>query len=107
MAQDRAQLSSALREIWLRHLPLNQERLQALEDVASALERGELDVETRRRGEQEAHKLAGAAGSFGHANVTGMARELEEWLRADGPLPANSFRDKLQNLLTEFERTLN
>lgn len=67
-------------QIWERFKETNLERLAVLEAAAMAQLEGQLDGELRRHAEREAHKLAGAAGSFGFAEGSRLAKELEKML---------------------------
>jgi HPt (histidine-containing phosphotransfer) domain-containing protein len=99
-------LSQALQQLWIQHRPLNEERIAALENAATALAAGTLTAAIRQQAEQEAHKLAGGAGSFGYSEITDLAREVELQLREAGPLDVRLFRAKLNALQRAFERTL-
>ncbi|MEO7083187.1 MAG: response regulator [Gemmatimonadaceae bacterium] len=74
---------AAIRE---RSLPAFLLRADAIASAASAVADGVLDDEVRRSAEREAHKLAGAGGSFGFQNVTELAREAEHLFEGDGPI---------------------
>jgi diguanylate cyclase (GGDEF)-like protein len=63
--------------LWADVKPAMLERVGTIEYTALALLEGNLEGETRREAEREAHKLAGAAGSFGFAAASRMAREIE------------------------------
>jgi len=57
------------------------QRLSVLEEAIAAMERGILSAELRQRAEQEAHKLAGALGSFGFQRGSQLAQALHEAFR--------------------------
>jgi len=64
-----------------------------LDEAALAVREGRLDDELRRAAEREAHKLSGAAGTFGFAEATRLAREAEQMLEGTDPLaPAQVLR---------------
>ncbi len=69
---------AAVAEIWTRSRPQILARVDALEAAALALLEGELDEELQRSAEREAHKLVGAAGTFGFAEASRLARHLEQ-----------------------------
>jgi diguanylate cyclase (GGDEF)-like protein len=56
------------------------ERLAVLEQATHALKQGKLDEQLRSRAEQEAHKLTGSLGSFGFAEGSRLAQDIEQML---------------------------
>lgn len=70
-------LSQALDALWIKFLPLIEERVAILESAAAAFAAGKLPSEERQAASAAAHKLAGALGTFGLARGTALARELE------------------------------
>jgi len=56
------------------------ERLAVLEQATHALKEGKLDEQLRSRAEQEAHKLTGSLGSFGFAEGSRLAQDIEQML---------------------------
>lgn len=88
-----AQLGAAVAALWDKFRDTIFARVDAVEDAALALLEGKLDDEKRRGAEREAHKLAGAAGSFGFADASRLAREAEGILGGgDAPTPAQALR---------------
>lgn len=57
------------------------DRLTVLEQAVIALQQGNLGDELRQKAEQEAHKLAGALGTFGFAEGSQLAKEIEQLLQ--------------------------
>ncbi|HEX8454228.1 MAG TPA: response regulator [Longimicrobium sp.] len=80
--------SSALAGLWAKFREGTFRRVAVLDDAALALREGRLDAKLRRAAEREAHKLAGAAGTFGFAEATDLAREAEQMLEGSDPLDA-------------------
>jgi diguanylate cyclase (GGDEF)-like protein len=82
------QLDAAVARIW----PKSQERLggrvTVLEEATDAELAGGLPTEQRRHAEEEAHKLAGSLGTFGMAEGSRLAREVELLLGGAGPVEA-------------------
>lgn len=78
--------SAALVAIWRRTLPTFAERLRVVEDALCALLCGALSPELQLAAEREAHKLAGALGTFGLPDGSRLAREMEAMLSAREPL---------------------
>jgi HPt (histidine-containing phosphotransfer) domain-containing protein len=70
-------LQQAIRAVWLKYRSLNRERLQTLLEVRQGLLAGTLTADLRQRGALEAHKLAGAAGSFGYEEISQLCRKVE------------------------------
>lgn len=75
--------SPALVAVWRRALPTFAARVAVLEDAVCHLLAGSLDEELRARAEQEAHKLAGAMGTFGMPEGSALARRIEAALAAE------------------------
>lgn len=72
-----AALAQAMERLWIRFLPEMQERVLVLENAAAAATEGNLIPDQCRAAESAAHKLAGVLGTFGLAQGTELARELE------------------------------
>ena len=60
-------------------------RLALLEQASRALREGCLSAELRQEAAMEAHKLAGSLGTFGLAEGSKLAAEMELILEAGGP----------------------
>ena len=75
-------MHASLDEIWVRFKPEIEARVDAIETAAMALLSGDLGDDVRRRAREEAHKLAGVAGTFGFMDATDRAREAEGLLAA-------------------------
>ncbi len=61
-------------------------RLAVLEQATNALKASKLDEQLRSRAEQEAHKLTGSLGSFGFAEGSRFALEIEQILQTENCL---------------------
>ena len=79
-------LGAAVAGVWERFRPRILARVDAVEAAAVALLEGRLADEVRREAEREAHKLAGAAGTFGYPAASALAREAETLLGRPGAL---------------------
>lgn len=83
---------AALAALWERSREAVLERVAVLEAAVDALVDGRLDERQRREAECEAHKLVGAAGTFGFPGGSALAAELEQLLAGptagDGPARA-------------------
>jgi HPt (histidine-containing phosphotransfer) domain-containing protein len=84
-------LPSALDDLWNRFLTDTLERVAVLESAAAAVASGSLTDTLRLEAKSAAHKLAGALGTFGLAEGTAIARQLEAlYDRDSGPPKAVS-----------------
>ena len=79
----------AIRKIWHEHRDSVVERLDVVDQAIAELMTGALSEETRAAAEREAHKLAGAVGTFGFARASENARMIENTLRAADGLGAD------------------
>lgn len=73
---------ASLAEVWGRSQQRINERVGVLDDARRALLEETLSDELRLRAEGEAHKLAGSLGTFGLAEGSRTARELEHLLHS-------------------------
>lgn len=72
--------------MWSRSRPTVERRLATLERAAEAASTGSLAHEALSTAEADAHKLAGALGTFGFPEASDLAREAElELARGPGP----------------------
>jgi HPt (histidine-containing phosphotransfer) domain-containing protein len=102
--KNQEEMDRAIAAIWHKYRPLNQERIQALERVAAALLEGSTTPELLAQGEMEAHRIAGAAGSFGYQDISKIARELESrlTLRSES-IDAKSFQQEVARLREKLD----
>jgi HPt (histidine-containing phosphotransfer) domain-containing protein len=73
---------TAIAQLWARYRPPILSRLSVVEAAAVELLKGPIDEELRRKAEGEAHKLAGSLGTFGFADASVDAREMEILLQS-------------------------
>ena len=85
-AAARTQVEAALAGVWERARMSVVARLDAVERAIVALMDGILSPDDRREAEAEAHRLAGALGTFGSADGTRLARQIELVLGGGAPL---------------------
>jgi DNA-binding response OmpR family regulator len=76
-AADRGRVSGAIAELWPRARATMLDRVGVLEQAGRAAADGRLVGALRQRAADEAHRLAGALGTFGLPEGTRLARELE------------------------------
>ena len=82
-------LQQAVARIWLKHRELMFERLHTIEAAILAHAQGDLDPELRAAAHRDAHKLAGALGTFGLHDGTTHARTIERSLGDKTEEPAD------------------
>ena len=76
-------LDAALEEIWIRSRPVTRGRLEYIEAADVALSERRLDAVGVEAALRAAHQLAGSLGTFGLAEGTTLAREIEAELQGD------------------------
>jgi diguanylate cyclase (GGDEF)-like protein len=104
-APERGSVAAAVAQAWERFRGAVVARVDAVEAAAVAVLEGTLDAETRRHAEREAHKLAGSVGTFGFAQGSRLARELEMLLTGSAPL-GQAEALKLTDLAVALRREL-
>jgi DNA-binding response OmpR family regulator/HPt (histidine-containing phosphotransfer) domain-containing protein len=72
-----AGLAAGLAAVWRRGRPTVDARLATLDAAVAASGEGRITGEMREEAEREAHRLAGALGTFGSEEGSHLARELE------------------------------
>lgn len=96
-------VSAAVGALWDRFKHIAFERLESIEEAIVAQLEGRSDAGQRRRAEREAHKLAGSVGTFGFAEASRVAREMELLLQAE---PAAQDMLRLSDLSVALRRAL-
>jgi HPt (histidine-containing phosphotransfer) domain-containing protein len=96
-------LAGALAAIWTRHRELMFTRLTAIESALSAAAAGNLGEEERAAAQRDAHKLAGALGTFGLHEGTTHARHIELALAAAGALDVEDLNSAASGLRAALE----
>lgn len=99
------QTRAVVAKIWERAKGKILQRIQLLEQVSEALSMGFLSPEKQEEAQQEAHKLAGALGTFGIHRGTEIARQIEGLLEQSLPLNAQELH-RLQSLVTALKQTV-
>lgn len=72
-------------ELWEQFKGKMFERVAVLVEASGALLDGGLDEELRKKAQWEAHKLAGSVGTFGFAEASRIASEIEELVQSTTP----------------------
>jgi HPt (histidine-containing phosphotransfer) domain-containing protein len=96
-------LSAAIEAIWVRHRDLMFSRMSQIDDALGAAANGRLDSETRAAAHRDAHKLAGALGTFGLHDGTRCARHIEAALAGDTALDVTDLMDAARRLRAQLE----
>jgi len=86
-------MAQAIEAMWVKFLPLMEERLAILEAAETALSSGLLTIEQRVAANTAAHKLAGVLGTFGLTKGTILAREVEILYSAEPELDPAAARE--------------
>ena len=73
----KVQLQAAVMEVWHRRKSQILERVELVSKCVSNLENGKIDQDAIAEAVVEAHRLAGAMGSFGFHSSSEFAREIE------------------------------
>jgi HPt (histidine-containing phosphotransfer) domain-containing protein len=79
------QIDTLLAELWQKNLPTIRERLDLLDQFASAASTGTLAEGTRVEALGIAHKLAGSLGMYGYQQGTEVASKMERILKSPTP----------------------
>jgi HPt (histidine-containing phosphotransfer) domain-containing protein len=79
------QIDTVLAQLWQKNLPTIRERLDLLDQFASAASTGALDEATRVEALGIAHKLAGSLGMYGYQQGTEVASKMERILKSPTP----------------------
>ena len=98
-------MQTRLDAIWEQSKAAIGARVDAIENAAMALLEGALDDEVRRHAKDEAHKLAGVAGTFGFTTSTEHAREAEGLLEGVDSLSSAAIM-RLSTLAVTLRREL-
>jgi HPt (histidine-containing phosphotransfer) domain-containing protein len=80
---DSEALDAAIAALWRDAQPRALERVEVLEAAVAALAAGDIDGPLAKEASGEAHKLAGALGTFGMPAGTTHARAIELRLAGD------------------------
>ena len=99
--------SAGIAAVWARFREPTLARIDVIDSAAMALLDGALTNELRLDAQREAHKLAGAAGSFGFPRSSQIARQIEEQLSLGGLTPADAvpMAEQLLALRADLEGT--
>jgi DNA-binding response OmpR family regulator len=82
----------AMSELWERFKDSFSEQIDRLERVMVALEAGNLTDSDRQAAKQTVHNLVGSLGIYGFPQGSALARQIENSLCSDPPLPSSEIR---------------
>ena len=107
LSEEQRTAASAITALWQRFKAANLGRLDVLEDATVAARDGTLDADIRQQARRAAHKLAGAAGTFGFSRGSRIALEMEQSFENADALDQSAARrltDLVRALRAELER---
>ncbi|MBD2355590.1 response regulator [Tolypothrix sp. FACHB-123] len=100
------QFQTAMTGLWNKYQGLMMQRLEVIQQAATALKTANLTSELRQSAAQAAHKLAGVLGMFELESGTQLSREIEKNLNHDGELSTLKIQELL-SLIQQLENLLN
>jgi HPt (histidine-containing phosphotransfer) domain-containing protein len=86
------QIDNILAQLWQKNLPTIRERLDLLDQFASAASTGTLAEGARLEALGIAHKLAGSLGMYGYQQGTEVASQMERILKSPTPETLRTLR---------------
>ena len=98
-----AALFQSMTELWTKFKSVNEQRFAAVSAAATALRGRRLNPEIRKLAYQEAHKLAGALGTFGLKEGSRVAKKIELLLVED-LIDLTFFDEQVAALREEIDR---
>jgi HPt (histidine-containing phosphotransfer) domain-containing protein len=99
-------VSATMASLWDRFEGATLKRVGALEEAAAAVRSGSLSPELQASAGREAHKLMGSLGTFGFAEGSRLAAEIDQLLRPGQPVGPPEGR-RLTELLAALREALN
>jgi HPt (histidine-containing phosphotransfer) domain-containing protein len=99
-------LDQRMQELWKKYRSASLARLEVVERAVDALNRGVLTDRLRKQAAHEAHKLAGALGTFGMRAGSAAALEIESFFSGyDSSLQKGTkeINDRIDRLKEEME----
>ena len=101
----KARLQEAVMEVWERRKSQIHERVEIINKCVSNLEKGKIDKDNVAEAIVEAHRLAGAMGSFGFHASSEFARTIELLLESESwkQTSVGSMRVAIDGIKSELE----
>ena len=103
LSNKESSLSDAIAKVWERFKNSISDRIAIFDQTHVALSLGQLSDELRQQAGQEAHKLIGSLGTFGLAEGSRLAREIENLLQSN---PKQDQAPQLCELVATLRREL-
>ena len=82
-------LHRAIDDLWHKHLPLMQSRIEMIRKGLDALRADQLGENLRTQAARSAHHLAGSLGTFGLQSGSDAATEIEKMLSRESAIQHN------------------
>jgi HPt (histidine-containing phosphotransfer) domain-containing protein len=101
-AQIDAEINDVLTQLWKKNLPTIRQRLDLLDQFASAAVSGTLEEHTRMEALRIAHNLAGSLGMYGYQQGTEVASKMERILKSPTPETLVTLRSLAADLRTSL-----
>ncbi|MBV8672267.1 MAG: Hpt domain-containing protein [Acidobacteriaceae bacterium] len=99
------ELDELLQALWVKNYPMLVERLKLIRAATDKLNAGVLNNQTRKDGEEAAHKLAGILGTFGLPQGSVLASKIEALLASDASTYTQG-APELNTWVQELERVI-
>jgi PAS domain S-box-containing protein len=102
----RQQTLDAIARVWERLKPKTLEQISVLQAAGDALATQRLGDELHQQARREAHSLAGSLGTFGFAQASKLARDIETLLEQNelNPSEVQSLHSLIDNLRREIDQ---
>ncbi|BAY63049.1 multi-component transcriptional regulator [Calothrix brevissima NIES-22] len=100
------QFQTAMTGLWNKYQGLIMQRLEVIQQAATAIQTANLTSELRQSAVQAAHKLAGVLGMFELEIGTQISREIEKILNGEGDLSILKTQELL-SLIQQLDNLLN
>lgn len=102
---DKQRIQALLAQVWEEKKEVALCRIGVVEQALFAFQHGRLMPEMRSGAAMEAHKLAGALGTFGFAEGSRLSQAIEVILKQGTPLDSAD-ADRLARLIADVRREL-
>jgi HPt (histidine-containing phosphotransfer) domain-containing protein len=99
------EIDDLLQALWVKNLPILVERLNLIRTAKEKLDAGLLDEQSRKDGEEAAHKFAGILGTFGLPEGSILASKIEVVLAGNVSTCAQR-TGELSSWVKELERVI-
>ncbi|HEY9606326.1 MAG TPA: response regulator [Allocoleopsis sp.] len=104
-ASPQQQVLSSVAKLWDKFKSSFIAQVEVLQQASTASSQNQLTVEMQRQAKQEAHKLAGSLGTFGFAQGSTLAKQIEHLLAMEGTIGQPAAL-QLSELVEELQREM-